>query len=850
MNLKELNNKKEETPLIKQYNNIKKKYPNSILLFQVGDFYETFGKDAIMCSKILNIVLTRRSKKITHLAGFPCHSLNNYLSKLIKSGVRIAICNQLEEPIKGKNIVKRGVVELITPGVILNENILKNKKNNFLASIHIDKKKFGLSLLDISTGDFFIIEDKENYLLQYINHFQPNEIIFQKSKKDYFNNLLKNNKYPIFLIEDWIFNFQNSYEKLIFHFKTNSLKGFGIEHMKLGIVSSGVILFYVTNNQYYKIDHISNIRIINRKKFMWIDDYTFNNLEIFQSINKNGTSLIKVLDNTITSMGGRLLKNWLLFPLIDIDIINKRIQIVKELYLNNSLRNFIEKKLKGIYDLERIISRMVVGKTNPKETLILNKSIFHIEEIKKKIIIQKKKSIQIIGEYLECFNCIHVYKEIKKTIIEDALPYQMDKEIGKTIKEGVSQILDKTRKLYLNQKEFLEKIIDKEKTKTKIKNIKINFNNAFGYSFEIKKKDKKNVPNYWIQKQILANIIRYTTQDLKNYELNILNIEKKIVFLEKELFNKLIKNILKDLKNLQNISKIIAELDVLCSFSSNALKNNYSEPKINDSYNLLIKNGRHPVIEKNFLDKNSYIPNNIFLDKKTQQIIIITGPNMSGKSAVLRQTAIIVLMSQIGSYIPAEYAEIGIIDKIFSRIGATDNISIGESTFMVEMNETANILNNFTKRSLIILDEIGRGTSTNEGVALAKSIIEFLHEDKLMPFTLFATHYHELNQIYLNFYRVKNYHISVKKINNNIIFIRKLLPGTSKSSMGIHVAKISGIPIKIINRANNILKNIENDKKNYLNEIIKEIKNIKLLSYNKKLIIIEKIKNLLKNYNY
>ncbi|WP_185850259.1 DNA mismatch repair protein MutS [Blattabacterium cuenoti] len=815
--------KKEETPLMKQYNDIKNKYPDTILLFQVGDFYETFGEDAIKCSELLNIVLTKRSS--IYLAGFPCHSINTYLPKLIKFGLRIAICDQLEESKKGKNIVKRGVTEIVTPGLALNDNILKTKSNNFLASVHVEKNDLGLSLLDISTGEFFLVEDNTSKILQYITHFNPSEILFQRNKKDFFDKLLKK-KYHTFLIEDWIFDYSFAYEKLTLHFKTNSLKGFGINDLKLGIIASGVILSYLHDTHHFKIQHISNIRKIRKEEYLWIDDFTFRNLEIFSSINKDGISLIEIMDQTITPMGGRLLKNWISFPLINIDCIKKRHQIVLEIYENNKIRTFIRNKLKYIYDIERIISKIAIGKINPRELFTLHKSLEIIEKIRNEFLKQKSDLFIDIGNSLD--KCDFISKKIIQTIEKDP-PNQIEKGKGNVIVKGFSKELDEIRTLYFSQKEYLDKLLLEEQLKTKIQNIKIGYNNIFGYFFEIRRNIKKNkIPSYWIQRQTLANSERYITERLKNYESKIFSAELKIFILEKKIFIDLIDEILKDIKILQKNAKIIAKLDVLSSFSNLALENCYTKPIINKSTDLFIKDGRHPVIEKKFISKTSYIPNDIILNKSNQQILIITGPNMSGKSAILRQTAIIILMAHVGCFVPAKEAKIGLIDKIFSRVGASDNISLGESTFMVEMNETANILNNLSKRSFLILDEIGRGTSTYDGISIAKSIIEFLHEHSLRPITLFATHYHELNNMNLLFKRIKNLHVIVKKINNNIIFMRKLAPGGSEHSLGIYVAKISGMPKKIICRAKSILKqNInEKNKKEKIFSYLKEIKNL------------------------
>ncbi|WP_185870388.1 DNA mismatch repair protein MutS [Blattabacterium cuenoti] len=810
---KNKNSFSEETPLIKQYNNIKDKYTeDTILLFQVGDFYETFGQDAVRCSKILNIVLTKRSN--IPLAGFPYHSLNNYLPKLIQSGHRVAICDQLEEPQKGKNIVKRGVIELVTPGIAINEKILQKKSNNFLASIYVYKQKLGFSLLDISTGEFFLSEDNQFNILQYLKHFNPSEILFQRKEKNFFNQFLKD-KYYTFLMEDWIFNYSFAYEKLITHFQTNSLKGFGIDDLKLGIIASGVILSYLHETQHYKIKHISTIRRIKKEEHMWIDDFTFRNLEIFRSLNKEGVSLIDILDKTITPMGSRLLKHWILFPLRNILHIQKRHDIVQELFSNSFIHKCIIKRLKEISDIERMISKIAIGKISPRELIALHKSLTAIVKIQKKILGQgSKKLVEVVNTFQ---NCNDISKHIIQTIHTDS-PHSIEK--GNVIMKGVSKELDEIRHLYFSKKEYLEKLCSVEQLNTGIQNLKIGYNNVIGYYFEIRTSKKYKIPSYWIRKQTLTNSERYITEELKNYEFQILNAEQKILSLEKEIFYNLINQLLKHINPLQKNAKIIAELDVLCSFSTIALENNYVKPEINHSFQLYIKEGRHPVIERQFQSKTSYIPNDIILNKTDQQIMIITGPNMSGKSAILRQTAIIILMTHIGSFVPATYVKMGLVDKIFSRVGASDNISLGESTFMVEMNETANILNNISKRSFLILDEIGRGTSTYDGISIAWSIIEFLHGNSFRPITLFATHYHELNKMSSFFERIKNYHFYVKKINENIIFMRKLIDGGSEHSFGIHVAKISGMPIKIIHRAKEVLKTI--NKKNIWNDHISQ----------------------------
>ncbi|WP_185872657.1 DNA mismatch repair protein MutS [Blattabacterium cuenoti] len=838
--------KKNETPLMEQYNDIKSKYIDSILLFQVGEFYEIFGQDAIICSKILNIVLTKRSNNNIKLAGFPCHSLSTFLPKLIQSGYRVAICDQIETK-KGKHIVKRGVTQIVTPGVILDENILNRKSNNFLASIFLNNNNIGLSFIDISTGEFFITEDTQINLLQYLERFKPSEIIFQKTDQQLYKKLLKYHYYT-YPIENWMFDYSLSYEKLTDHFKTNSLKGFGIENMKLGIIASGSILNYLYNNQYTQLHHINHIKKIKKENHMWIDDFTFKSLEIFNSQNKQGISLLDVIDQTLTPMGSRLLKHWISFPLKNILQIKQRQNTVKELYLNKSLLYFIRTKLKDIYDIERIISKISIGKISPREILTLHKSIIGIIQIRKKILSYNQKDYNNLCKIISSFQNIEFISNKVVNLFQPNPPHNIDK--GNIIANGVSQELDKIRLMYLSQKEYLNKLCEIEKLKTGISTLKIGYHNLFGFYFEIKTTNKKQIPSYWILKQTLSNAKRYITEKLKIFEHNILNAEQKIISIEKEIFYNIIQKMTKEIKPLQKNAKLISELDVLCSFSKSALDNNYEKPNIDNSLKFFIKEGRHPVIEKQFQSKIDYIPNDIILDKKKQQIMIITGPNMSGKSAVLRQTAIIILMAHIGSFIPAKYAQIGLIDSLFSRVGASDNISLGESTFMVEMNETANILNNISKRSFIILDEIGRGTSTYDGISIAWAIIEFLHQKDLKPLTLFATHYHELNNINNYLKRTKIFHISIKKNQNNIIFMRKLISGGSEHSYGIYVAKKSGMPISIVIRANELLKQFTKTKnflkKNTINEItLDDIYKKKCLFLLKKIIYcLHSIKNI------
>lgn len=793
---------------MKQYNNIKEKYKDAILLFRVGDFYETFGQDAIKCSELLDIALTKRypgSKNDIYLAGFPYHALDNYLYKLIKAGMRVAICDQLEDSNnKTQNLVKRGVTELITPGVNLNDKVLHVRYNNFLTAIHIENKNIGLAFLDISTGEFFITEcniDNTNNIVKRIN---PSEIIYPKKQYKIIEKLFKKDFY-VYALDDWYFEYDSSYEKLISHFKIKSLKCFKIENLKLGIIAAGVILYYLYNTCHNNIEHITSIRKMDEYQYMWIDDFTIRNLEINKSIRNNGVSLISILDKTITPMGSRLLKRWINFPLKEIESIIKRQNFVTELLNNNDISIFLSKNLKQISDIERLISKVATEKINPREVITLSNSLEIINKIKNFFIDLKSESnlFKLFSNKLQ--NCDLIRNHIINTLNDD---YHINKV--NIIARGVSKHLDELRDIVSSNKDYLIKLCKKEQIRTGINNIKIYYNNILGYFFEIRNAYKNKVPSNWIRKQTLVGSERYVNEELKNYELQILGAEKKIIILEIQLFKKLIQFISNYIKYLQYNAKLIAIIDVLHSFSICAKENNYNKPILDKSFDICIKEGRHPVIEKQIPIGDSYIPNNILLNTKDQQIIIITGPNMSGKSAILRQTAIIVLMAHIGSYVPAKYAKIGLIDRIFSRVGASDNISMGESTFMVEMTETAGILNNISNRSLIILDEIGRGTSTYDGISIAWAIIEYLHKHINRPKTLFATHYHELNKMMLLFDRIKNYNVSIKEINGNIIFLRKLITGGSTHSFGINVAKIAGMPSEIIKRSIEILKNIEN----------------------------------------
>ncbi|AIZ48819.1 DNA mismatch repair protein MutS [Candidatus Karelsulcia muelleri] len=784
-----------KTPLMKQYYEIRNKYPDdTIILFRVGDFYEIFGNDARKCSKLLNIALTKRNKNSSiELAGFPYHSIENYLPKLIKSGFRVAICDQLEKKQSKKKIINRGVTEIITPGVIINSEVLESKNSNFLASISIDNRKIGISFLDISTGEFYVGEGSSNYVDQFLKKFNPNEVLYKKDKK---KDLLKiiGNKYYSNGMEYWVFDYLSAYENLLIHFKTNSLKVFKIENLYNGIIAAGAILNYVCSICKIKISHISNITQLLHNEYVSLDDFTLENLEIIKSKNEKAITLINILDNTISPMGGRLLKKFITFPLKNLFEIKKRLKIVDSFIKNNNLYKKINEKFKKISDIERLTSKIVSYKVNPHEIILLSKSLKKITEIKNLLL---KSEISVFKKIsYEMKNCENIYIHIEKRLSMSST--------NSIILPGFSKELDKLRQILNSSKESLNNICKREKQNTGIKKLKLLFNNIFGFFIEIKSLSK--VPSHWILKQKLFNCERYITDELKNHEIKILSSKEKIDSIENNIFSKLIDYISKYTDILQFNSKLIAEIDIFMSFAKCAIDNNYICPELNESFNLSIKDGRHPVIEKQI--KQSYIPNDIMMNNNDSQIIIITGPNMSGKSAILRQTALIILMAQIGSYVPASYASIGIVDKIFSRVGSSDNISMGESTFMKEMNETASIINNLSDRSFLILDEIGRGTSNDDGISLAWSIIEFLNKNIHKPKTLFATHYHELNNLshYIN--NIKNYSVSVKKIDDNLIFTRKLVNKVS-GSYGIHIAKMAGMPDSIINRANELLSIIK-----------------------------------------
>lgn len=796
-----------QTPLMRQYNSFKAKYPDAILLFRIGDFYETFGEDAIKASSILGIVLTRRangSASHIELAGFPHHALDTYLPKLVKSGHRVAICEQLEDPKKTKTIVKRGVTELVTPGVSTNEKVLEVKENNFLASIHLGEKLSGIAFLDISTGEFYIAEGNHEYIDKLIQSLAPREIIVQKNKIVKFKEIFTD-KILISNFDDWVFTPEFSSDTLLRHFGTISLKGFGIDKMELGVIAAGAALHYLSETHNDKIQHIANISRIEEDRYVWLDRFTIRNLELISSHNENASTLLHIMDKTLSPMGSRMLRQWIVLPLKDKVLIQERLNIVSNLIEKVEIADNLRTAIRSIGDMERLISRVAVGKITPRELKQLQRSLTAVEEIKKACEKSELPELEKIAEQLNV--CDSIRKRIDNEILDDA-PVAINK--GGIIKKGVSEELDALQHIAYSGKDYLAQIQVRESEKTGIPSLKIGFNNVFGYYLEVTNTHKDKVPEDWVRKQTLTNAERYITEELKEYEEKILGAEEKIFVLEMQLFNELVLGMLDYIKPIQWNAHLVGRLDVLLSFAQLSIDNNYKKPEINDTYVLDIKDGRHPVIEQELPPGEKYISNSVFLDSEKQQIIVITGPNMSGKSALLRQTALIVLMAQMGCYVPAKSAKIGIVDKIFTRVGASDNISSGESTFMVEMNETASILNNISNRSLILLDEIGRGTSTYDGISIAWSISEFLHQHKLFkPKVLFATHYHELNEMAKSFKRIKNYHISVKEYDNKIVFLRKLSPGGSEHSFGIHVARMAGMPKKVLERATKMLKVLE-----------------------------------------
>ena len=797
---------KKQTPLMKQYASIKSKYSDAILLFRVGDFYETFSDDAIEVSKILGIILTKRANGSSNveLAGFPFHSLNTYLPKLVKAGKRVAICEQLEEASVTKKIVKRGVTELITPGVSLNDQILDATKNNYLASIYIDDKLNGVSFLDVSTGSFFVAEGSLDYINKLLVDFSPTEVLIPKKLKNNINNKITSSFY-FYAVDDWLFSLDFAKEELETQFNTSSLKGFGVEKLTSGLIASGVILYYLKQTQLDKLEHIINIKRIDRDDYVWMDQFTIRNLEILHSLNPHGKSLFEVLNKTFTPIGSRMLRRWLSFPLIEKEEIEKRQNIVKFLINNESSLDELSTFFKDIGDLERMVAKISISKISPRELIQFKNSIKIISSIKN---ISKKQKLNKPFEFLinQLDNCENIVNKIEKQVNDDA-PVLVSK--GGVIKEKFSQKLDEFRRITLSSEKILEDIKNREVERTGISSLKISYNNVFGYYLEVRNKYKENVPQSWIRKQTLVSAERYITEELKEVESKIINAKSNIIELEAKLYDDLINSLKKSISIYLNNAKLLATIDCFLSFAIVSKTNNYIKPIITDDNKIDIKNGRHPVIEYTFSSGEQYIPNDIYLDNKSQQIIIITGPNMSGKSAILRQTALIVLMTQIGCHVPCDKATIGLTDKIFTRVGASDNISQGESTFMVEMNESASILNNLSIRSLILLDEIGRGTSTFDGVSIAWAIAEYLHNDNFKPKTLFATHYHELNEMTDKFQRIKNYHVSVLEKNNEILFLRKLKKGGSNHSFGIHVAKMAGMPPSILNKAHEMLDWLE-----------------------------------------
>ncbi|AGC66967.1 putative DNA mismatch repair protein MutS [Candidatus Uzinura diaspidicola str. ASNER] len=778
-----------------QYHQIKSRYPEALLLFRVGDFYETFEDDAIKCSESLNIVLTNRSD--IKLAGFPHHALNNFLPKLVQAGYRVAICDQLEDPKKTKGIVKRGITHLVTPGLTLDDQILQAKSNNFLAALHFEKEKSGVAFLDISTGEFLVAEEKNSYVKQLIKKISPSEIIYQKKKKDKFEELLENNFFS-FAMDDWVFQYESAYEKLTRHFQTSSLKGFGVENLKYAIIAAGAIFNYLDHTHNSKIRHISSLRRIDPDKYVWMDDFTIKSLEILESNHLNGRSLLEILDSTLTFMGSRLLKRWIIMPIKNLSTIYARYNLVEAL-LRSNIDMKLTKFFKSLGDIERLTSKVIIESITPRELMNLSHSLVVMENIKKLLSSSNEDKLNLYSNKFPYLNPL--YDTIRRILHSDPA-HQLGK--GNVIASGVSKELDELRALVSSLKKDLERICLHERKSTGIP-LKISFNNVFGYYIEIRNIYKNKVPENWMRKQTLVNSERYITEELKSLEIKILGAEEKILSLEKDLFKNLVFSVGKYFIDLQKVSKLIAHLDVLFAFANNAKNNEYVRPIINNSMNLYIKKGRHPVIEKSLPFGTNYVANDLFIDNVESQILIITGPNMAGKSAVLRQTALIVLMAHFGSYVPAQYVYIGYIDKIFSRVGASDNISLGESTFMVEMNETASILNNMSKRSLIILDEIGRGTSTYDGASIAWAVVEYLHEHPKRPKTLFATHYHELHKMSNIFKRIKNFNVSVREIDGNVIFLRKLIPGESKHSLGLHVAKIANMPPSVLKIAKEIL---------------------------------------------
>lgn len=797
------------TPMMKQYFDLKAKHPDAIMLFRCGDFYETYSEDAVTASEILGITLTKRANgqgKTVEMAGFPHHALDTYLPKLIRAGRRVAICDQLEDPKTTKKLVKRGITELVTPGVAISDNVLSYKENNFLTAVHFGKTACGVAFLDISTGEFLTAEGPFDYIDKLLNNFAPKEVLFERGKKPMFEGNF-GSKFFTFELDDWVFTEASAREKLLKHFETKNLKGFGVEHLKNGIIASGAILQYLDMTQHYQIGHITSLARIEEDKYVRLDKFTIRSLELIGSMNEGGTSLLDVIDHTISPMGARLLKRWIVFPLKDVKPINERLDVVEYFFREPDFKDFIEEKLHLIGDLERIVSKAAVGRISPREVVQLKVALQAIEPIKNACLNADNESLRKIGEQLNL--CASIRDKIAKEINNDP-PLLVNK--GGVIADGVNQELDELRHIAYSGKDYLLQVQQRESELTGIPSLKIAYNNVFGYYIEVRNTHKDKVPADWIRKQTLVNAERYITQELKEYEEKILGAEDKILILETRLYNELVAELAEFIPAIQINATQIARLDCLLSFANAARANKYIRPVVADDDILDIKQGRHPVIEKQLPAGEKYIANDVYLDTETQQIIIITGPNMAGKSALLRQTALITLMAQIGCFVPAESAHIGLVDKIFTRVGASDNISVGESTFMVEMNEAADILNNLSPRSLVLFDELGRGTSTYDGISIAWAIVEHIHEHKrARARTLFATHYHELNDMEESFPRIKNYNVSVKEVDNKVIFLRKLERGGSEHSFGIHVAKMAGMPKTIVKRADEILHQLEKE---------------------------------------
>lgn len=799
--------KSVETPLMKQYYSIKEKHPDAILLFRVGDFYETFGEDAIKASEILGITLTRRangSASFVELAGFPFHAIDTYLPKLVRAGQRVAICEQLEDPKLAKKIVRRGITELVTPGVTYNENVLEHKENNFLACIHLENKAGGIAFLDISTGEFLTAEGSYDYIDKLLGNFSPKEVLFERGKQKLFQELF-GTKFYTYKLDDWIFTEDAAKNKLLRHFETASLKGFGVSELRLGIIAAGAVLQYLDLTQHHNLQHISSLSRIEENNYVWLDKFTIRNLELFHSINEGAKTLVEVMDKTLSPMGSRMLRRWISLPLKDVQLINERLNIVEYYMKNPDFKDETGEQISVIGDLERIISRVALGKINPREVSHLKNALAAIVPIKELCRNSSEPALLKIAEQLD--PCSDVREKIEHTLVADP-PVQVGK--GSVIAEGVSGELDELRKILYSGKDYLLSLQQRETERTGIPSLKVSFNNVFGYYIEVRNTHKDKVPSEWIRKQTLVSAERYITEELKEYEAKILGAEEKIQMLETNLFNDLVADLADYISPIQLNGKLLARLDCLLSFAKCALENKYFRPEINDSEIIEITRGRHPVIERMLPPDEEYVDNDVYLDNQSQQIIIITGPNMSGKSALLRQTALIVLLAQTGSFVPAGSARIGYVDKIFTRVGASDNISLGESTFMVEMNETASILNNLSPRSLILLDEIGRGTSTYDGISIAWAMVEYIHENpRARAKTLFATHYHEMNEMEKSFDRVKNYHISVKELPDKVIFLRKFQRGGSEHSFGIHVARMAGMPKSVVARADEVLAELE-----------------------------------------